>query len=193
VHPSSFFVVAGHCVPLMWVLAINRQWVVNGGGAVLVGWVVIGVVGLLTICKRMNDDDIIFIVVIHLRGMVLRLWHAPVIVFRGRWSWCASRCLCCVWVPLLLGGHGHLLGSCHRFAAGVVCSGGGCVTCHEGVLRWWWRKKQMSQAVTFVSMLFKLTCITIISRDDHTQCPLKFCSVCFPLQKLSFIIWPCLK
>ena len=34
---------------VMWrVLATNRQWVVDSGGAVLVGWVVIDVVGLLT-------------------------------------------------------------------------------------------------------------------------------------------------
>ena len=37
VRPSSFFVVAGRCVPVMWVLAINRQWAVDCGGAVLVG------------------------------------------------------------------------------------------------------------------------------------------------------------
>jgi len=37
VRPSSFFVVAGHCVPVMWVLAVNRQWAVDRGGAVLVG------------------------------------------------------------------------------------------------------------------------------------------------------------
>jgi len=30
------------------VLAANRQWAVDSGGAVLVGWVVIDVVGLLT-------------------------------------------------------------------------------------------------------------------------------------------------
>jgi len=176
VRPSLFFMVAGRRVPVMWALAVNRQWAVDRGGAVLVGWVVIGVVGLLTICKRTNDDDVVVVVVIHLRGMVLRLWHAPVIVFHGRWSSCASRCLCCVWVPLLLGGRGRLLGGCRRFAAGVVCGGGGCVTWHEGVLRWWWRKKQMSQAVTFVSMLFKLARITIISRDEHAQCPSVFFS-----------------
>jgi len=180
VRPSSFFVVAGCHVPVMWVLAVNRQWAVDGGGAVLVWWVVIGMVGLLTVCKRTNN----ICIVIHLRGMVLRPWHAPVVIFRGRWSSCASCCLCCVWVPLLLGGRGCLLGGCRRFAAGVVCSGGGCITWHEGVLRWWWRKKQMSQAVTFVSMLFKLTRITIISRDDHAQCPLKFCSVCFSFTKV---------
>jgi len=73
VHPLSFFVVAGGRVPVMWVLAVNRQWAVDRGGAVLVGWVVIGMVGLLTICKRTNDDDdIVVVVVIHLRGMVLR-------------------------------------------------------------------------------------------------------------------------
>jgi len=34
----------------MWrMLAANHQWAVDGGGAVLVGWVVIDVVGLLTI------------------------------------------------------------------------------------------------------------------------------------------------
>jgi hypothetical protein len=30
-------------------LAVNRQWAVDGGGVVLVGWVVIKVVGLLTV------------------------------------------------------------------------------------------------------------------------------------------------
>ena len=30
------------------VLAANHQWAVDGGGAVLVGWVVIDMVGLLT-------------------------------------------------------------------------------------------------------------------------------------------------
>ena len=147
-----------------------------------VSGVVIGVVGLLTVCKRTNNDNVV--VVIHLCGMVLRPWNVPIVVFRGRWLSCASRCLCCVWVLLLLGGRGRLLGSCHRFAAGVVCGGGGCITWHEGVLRWWWRKKQMSQAVTFVSMLFKLARIMIISCDDHAQCPLKFCSVCFSFTKV---------
>jgi len=66
VRLSSFFMVAGRRVPVMWVLAINHQWVVNSGGAVLVWWVVIGMVGLLTVCKRMND----IVIVIHLRGMV---------------------------------------------------------------------------------------------------------------------------
>jgi len=58
VHPLSFFVVAGHHVLVMWVLAVNRQWAVDGGGAVLVGWVVIGVVGLLTICKRTTTSSL---------------------------------------------------------------------------------------------------------------------------------------
>ena len=83
-RPSSFFVGAGHRVLVMWVLAIDCPLVVDGGGAVLVGWVVIGMVGLLTVCKRMNN------VVIHLHGMALRPWHAPVVVFRGCWSSCAS-------------------------------------------------------------------------------------------------------
>jgi len=168
VCPSSFFVVAGRRVLVMWVLAVNCPLAVDGGGAVVVGWMVIGVWVCLPYAKgRTTNDDV---VVIHLRGMVLRPWRAPVVIFHGHWSSCASRCLCCVWVPLLLGGRGRLLGGCCRFTAGVVCSGGGCITWHEGVLRWWWRKKQMSQAVTFVSMLFKLTRITIISHDDHTQC-----------------------
>jgi len=137
VRLSSFVVVAGRRVLVMWVLAVNRQWAVDGGGAVLVGWVVIGMVGLLTVCKRTNDnDDVVVVVVIHLCGMVLRPWHVPVIIFRGCWSSCASRCLCCVWVLLLLGGRGCLLGGCRCFAAGVVCGGGGCITWHEGVLRW---------------------------------------------------------
>jgi len=72
VRLSSFFMVAGRCVPVMWALAVNRQWAVDCGGAVLVGWVVIGMVGLLTVCKRTNDDDVIVVIVIHLRGMVLR-------------------------------------------------------------------------------------------------------------------------
>ena len=53
VCPSSFFVVAGHRVLVMWVLAVNRQWAVDCGGAVLVGWVVIGVVGLLPVGGRL--------------------------------------------------------------------------------------------------------------------------------------------
>jgi len=39
---SSFFVGAGHCVLVMWVLAVDRPLAVDGGGAVLVGWMVIG-------------------------------------------------------------------------------------------------------------------------------------------------------
>jgi len=39
----------------------------------------------------------------------------------------------------LLGRGSRLLCGCRRLAAGVVCSGGGCVTWHgDGVLRWWW-------------------------------------------------------
>ena len=46
----------------MWrVLAANRQWVVDGGGAGLVGWVVIDVVRLLTISIR-NDDVVVIVV-----------------------------------------------------------------------------------------------------------------------------------
>ena len=90
VRASSFFVVAGRCVPVMWVLAVNCQWAVDGGGAVLVGWVVIGVVGLLTICKRKNDDNIVVIVVIHLHVMALRPWCVRIIIFRGCWSSCAG-------------------------------------------------------------------------------------------------------
>ena len=130
VCPSSFFVVAGHRVPVMWALAINRQWAVNRGGAVLVGWVVIGVVGLLTVCKRTNDDDDDIVIVIDLCGMVLRLWHVPVVVFRGRWSSCASCCLCCVWVPLLC--VGAIVVRWLWLFAGRLSSfrGWGC-------LRWW--------------------------------------------------------
>jgi len=62
--------------------------------------------GLLTICKTTdNDDDVI---IVHLRYMVttllttmwpgsvvgvfvtLRLWCAPFIIFRGRWSLCTG-------------------------------------------------------------------------------------------------------
>jgi len=71
VCPSSFFVVAGRRVPVMWVLAVNCQWAVDHGGAVLVGWVVIGMVGLLTVCKRTNEPCC-----------------APVVVFRGCWLSC---------------------------------------------------------------------------------------------------------
>jgi len=59
------------------------------------------------------------------------------------------RCPGYVWLLLLLGSHGrllgschggsHLLGGCHCLAAGVVFSGGGCMTWHgDSVLRWWW-------------------------------------------------------
>ena len=133
---SSSFVATGCRVPVMWVLAVNRQLAVNGG-AMLVGCMVIYTVGLLTLSKTMDDNN--NIVVVHLHCMALRPRHAPVVVFRGRWSSCAGRCLCCVWVPLLLGGHGRLLRGCRRFVAGVVCGGGVCLTWNEGgVLRWWW-------------------------------------------------------
>ena len=125
-------------VLVMLVLAINRQWVVDGGGAMLVGNVVIDVVDLLTVCQ-MTTDDVVVVVVVHLHCTALRPWHAPVVVFHGHWSSCASRCLCCVHVPLLLGSRDCLLGGCCCFAAGVVSGGGGCVTWHEGgVLGWWW-------------------------------------------------------
>ena len=40
-RPSSFFVGAGRRVPVMWVLAVDCPLAVDGGGAVLVGWMVI--------------------------------------------------------------------------------------------------------------------------------------------------------
>jgi len=45
------------------VLAANRQWAVDSGGAGLVGWVVIDVVRLLTISIR--NDDVVVVVVPH--------------------------------------------------------------------------------------------------------------------------------
>jgi len=89
VCPSSFFVGAGRRVPVMWVLAIDHPLVVDSGGAVLVGWVVIGVWVCLPYAKgRTTNDDIV--VVIHLHGMALRPWCVPVIIFRGCWSSCAG-------------------------------------------------------------------------------------------------------
>jgi len=92
VRPSSFFVGAGRRVPVMWVLAVDRPLVVDGGGAVLVGWMVIGVWVCLPYAKgrTTNDDDIVVVVVIHLRGRALRPCCAPVVVFRGCWSSCAG-------------------------------------------------------------------------------------------------------
>jgi len=64
-------------------LAANCQWVVDGGGAVLVGWVVIDVVDMAgVICGS----------------------GAVECGFRGCWSSCASHCLCYVWLFSLLGG-----------------------------------------------------------------------------------------
>jgi len=59
---------------------------------------------------------------------------------------CRSLPLLCVVVIVvrwcchhLLGSGSRLLGGCRHLAAGVVCSGEGCVTWHgDGVLRWWW-------------------------------------------------------
>jgi len=43
------------------------------------------------------------------------------------------------WAAVVVCGGSRLLHGCRRLAAGVVCSGGGCVTWHgDGVLRWWW-------------------------------------------------------
>ena len=45
------------------VLAANHQWAVNGGGAGLLGWVVIDVVRLLTV--SIQNDDVVVVVVPH--------------------------------------------------------------------------------------------------------------------------------
>ena len=45
------------------VLAANCQWVVDSGGAGLVGWVVIDVVGLLTV--SIQNDDVVVVIVPH--------------------------------------------------------------------------------------------------------------------------------
>ena len=45
------------------VLAANRQWAVDGGGAGSVGWVVIDMVRLLTV--SIQNDDIVVVVVPH--------------------------------------------------------------------------------------------------------------------------------
>jgi len=57
--PSSFFVGTRHRVLVMWVLAVDRPLAVDGGGAVLVGWVVISVWVCLPYAKglTMNDDN----------------------------------------------------------------------------------------------------------------------------------------
>jgi len=64
-------------------------------------------------------------------ALVVLCWLLPllcVVVVIIRW--------CC---RHLLGGGSHLLGGCRHLAAGVVCSGEGCVTWHgDGVLKWWW-------------------------------------------------------
>ena len=60
-------------------LAVDCPVVVGGGGAVLVGWVVIGMWVCLPYAKgRMTNDDNDDVVVIHLRGMALRPWCVPV-------------------------------------------------------------------------------------------------------------------
>jgi len=46
--PSVTWLPTGRGGVMLWVLTANHQWAVDGGGAVLVGWVVIDVVGLLT-------------------------------------------------------------------------------------------------------------------------------------------------
>jgi len=96
------------------VLAANRQWAVNGGGAGLVGWVVIDVVRLLTVSIR-NDDVVVVVVphqsalhgyhitfsdvarltsgVVHGSGAmgcgfrVVVCWLLPLVVVVIRWPW----------------------------------------------------------------------------------------------------------
>jgi len=62
---------------VMWrVLAANHQWAVNSGGAGLVGWVVIDVVGLLTISIQNND----IVVVVVPRQSALHGYHIAFIL-----------------------------------------------------------------------------------------------------------------
>ena len=91
-HPSSFFVGADHRVPVMWVLAVDRPLAVDSGGAVVVGWMVIGMWVCLPYAKgrRTKDKDKDIVIVIHLHGRALRPCCVPVVVFRGCWSSCAS-------------------------------------------------------------------------------------------------------
>jgi len=70
------------------VLAANRQWAVDGGGAGLVGWVVIDVVGLLTV--SIQNDDVVVVIVPH--QSVLGLWGAVFMLL------CAGHCHCYVWL-----------------------------------------------------------------------------------------------
>ena len=86
----------------MWrVLAANHQWVVDRGGAGLVGWVVIDVVRLLTVSIQ-NDDVVPHRSVLHgyhvafsdvarLTRGVIRGSGAVECSFCWRWLSCAAR------------------------------------------------------------------------------------------------------
>jgi len=103
-HSLPFVVVGTRCVfivlvyrsrmlmgrgGVMWrVLAANRQWAVDGGGAGLVGWVVIDVVGLLTV--SIQNDDIVIVIVP--RQSALGPWGAVFMLL------CAGHCHCYVWL-----------------------------------------------------------------------------------------------
>ena len=108
------------------VLAANHQWAVDGGGAVLVGWVVIDMVQLLTISvvphqSALHGYHITFSNVAQLTHGVIGGSGAMECSFRGCWSSSAGCCLCYMWLLLLLGGHGHLLGSCCHLLGSGSC------------------------------------------------------------------------
>ena len=88
---------------VMWrVLAANRQWAVDGGGAGLVGWVVIDVVRLLTISIR--NDDIVVVVVPHrsaLHGYHVVQRRGPAHSWGGSWLWGRGVQFSCRCVPVV--------------------------------------------------------------------------------------------
>jgi len=84
------------------VLAANRQWAVNGGGAGLVGWVVIDVVRLVTISIR--NDDVLVVVVPHqsaLHGYHVVQQHGLAHSWDGSWLWGHGVWFSCHRVPVI--------------------------------------------------------------------------------------------
>jgi hypothetical protein len=108
----------------------------------LVGWVVIEVMGLLTVNTTMTTLSITSLSsnLVGLRCMVttslsatwpsslVGSWHAPVVVFGGQWSLFVGCYLRCVSLSLLLGGRGRSLRGC-RVVVVVVEESDNVTTC----------------------------------------------------------------
>ena len=129
------------------VLAANCQWAVDGGGAGLVGWVVIDMVRLLTVSIR--NDDVVVVVVPH--QSVLHGYHVTFSdvaqltrgVVRGSGAMgCSFHVIVCWSLPLLcvvvviIRWLWPFVGQLSLFVVAVVCWAVAVICCTVVVI-WW--------------------------------------------------------